>query len=363
MKLMLRLIWVMIVPAIFCARDVLACSGLVCAGGAFLPVGYGQAPAGVDVIHWTPYQSTSNPPSLHTSPIALNGDDGSLIMARAEMIPNDAKSFLLRLDSGLIEGIEYTVSPSDFCNMPSWPDVHTQPIKVGPPAAPATALGTLSAQAPVVGELGVASSAPCTELVRVSSARVELAWDPSAEPWQHMFLFQTLVDGNPWHPQEAINYDVPAGHSWRGRGRDEIFALCDPTTAPDGTPRLAEGAHSVQIVASLPGSSTVLASNIIEIMLECTERPDAGIAADGGDAATAPDAGDAESSDADAGSESDGSTNVLADGGDAGFVGPPPTTTTIDDDACDCATTSGGGRGLLIAGLAFAVIALRRRRR
>lgn len=81
-----------------------------------------------------------------------------------------------------------------------------------------------------------------------------VALDAATAPWADLLFYTTEVDGKRW---SALAHEVdrtPIGASWKGRGRDVIYAAC---AAPGGGGRsgLAEGKHRVVIKAKLLGTA------------------------------------------------------------------------------------------------------------
>ncbi|MCK6523642.1 hypothetical protein L6R49_19710 [Myxococcota bacterium] len=120
------------------------------------------------------------------------------------------------------------------------------------PAPLPVALGALEVEPQERGPVVVATtSGACAEALDAASAKVTLTLDESAEPWRDAFIFVTLVDGQPWHPSATLPEPAPFGGSWVGRGHDLLYAACTPDHNAPLT--LSPGAHSVELVATLPG--------------------------------------------------------------------------------------------------------------
>ncbi|MCK6515526.1 hypothetical protein L6R46_10790 [Myxococcota bacterium] len=114
------------------------------------------------------------------------------------------------------------------------------------------ALGALSVEPNERGPVVVATdSGACSEALDAASAKVNLSFDPSAEPWRDAFIFETLVDGQPWRPSASLPDPAPFGGSWVGRGVDLLYAACGPDQ--HALMGLELGAHTVELVATLPG--------------------------------------------------------------------------------------------------------------
>lgn len=60
---------------------------------------------------------------------------------------------------------------------------------------------------------------------------------------------------------------VVAGQSWQGRAVDRVYTLCDDRW--DAVYQAEAGTRTVEMVARHPGRDEILASNSIDIDLEC----------------------------------------------------------------------------------------------
>jgi len=202
--------------------------------------------------------------------------------------------YLIRLDAPLEPGAIYRVEGTTFCWMGP-----TQPVilRAGPVAALPTSLGSLAASAPTIRKLTVATYAgSCIVDISAAAADISIALATDAKPWGNALLYSTLVDGQPWRPAGSLAGFSTLGSSWVGRARDLVYSPCHST---DGGPLLLttdlpQGRHTVQMVATLPGSSWEARSDTVEVDLECEAQPDAQDAAPQDAAQQTPDAsGDA----------------------------------------------------------------------
>lgn len=145
------------------------------------------------------------------------------------------------------------------------------------PASPVpTRLGSLSATAPARGPLTLASDGGgCSRERQTVYVDVQLELHSSAEPWADLLLYETRVDGRPYAAAASAIHGPPPHVSWRGRGTDRLFALCEGAGAsPDEAAGLAPGDHEVQLIARLPGSDTRITSDTIQVALVCPSGPD-----------------------------------------------------------------------------------------
>lgn len=79
--------------------------------------------------------------------------------------------------------------------------------------------------------------------------------------------FTTYVDGVPWRPSSALCRDIEPGTSWTGRASDRLVASCDGF-GPEGA-SLAEGEHTVRMVALLPGTGVTFETPEQLVELSC----------------------------------------------------------------------------------------------
>jgi hypothetical protein len=85
-------------------------------------------------------------------------------------------------------------------------------------------------------------------------------------------LFETLVDGKPWHYYTSINVQPAPGTSPAGRARDRVYAVC-ASKDPGVGEGLAAGRHVVKMQATLPGTTEVVMSESVDVTLSCTDAP------------------------------------------------------------------------------------------
>ncbi|MEY3213784.1 MAG: hypothetical protein RIT28_4265 [Pseudomonadota bacterium] len=145
-------------------------------------------------------------------------------------------------------------------------------VNVTAPAALPVALGSLEVAPHERGPVVVATdSGACSEALDAASAKVSLTLDPSAEPWRDAFIFETLVDGQPWRPSASLPEPAPFGGSWVGRGVDLVYAACAPDNhAPLS---LSPGAHTVELLATLPGvPDQTWRAGPVEVTLRCGDE-------------------------------------------------------------------------------------------
>lgn len=274
-----------------------ACEPAACTAGTFLP-GTGTVPVNVPALVWYP----AHAPGAATLPTLSFGsdpdlrfqrllDDGTVQARLYEAQPQRDLTYFVRPITALMAGERYRMTGVSYCD-------RNAPRTVGEFFATAAAplptdLGALVTAPLDRGDLPVSTaSGACSAVVRAAWIDVMVNPTPGATPWRDVFLFETYVDGAAWRPAASAGAAPPPGASWLGRGRDRLFTRCG---APDGGvldpgafAGLAEGDHTVEFRATLPGVRGVLVSSPLRIRLTCTDPPpDAAVPMD---AAVPPDA-------------------------------------------------------------------------
>ena len=187
----------------------------------------------------------------------------------------DGTGYLVRPMEALAVGGRYRFVGGSLCARTERFGSSARPVtfEVGNPVPVPTSLGTLAVAAPRVGTLPVRSlTGGCLGEVIAVAAEVTVQHTPDAQSWAPMFLYETLVDGMPWAHVRSL-CDQPAhGASVYGRGRDLVYAVC---VSDDRTVErtLSPGRHTVRFRATLPGSSTPIDSQPIEVDLRCDAPP------------------------------------------------------------------------------------------
>jgi MYXO-CTERM domain-containing protein len=234
--------------------------------------------------------------------------------------------YLIQPEQPLEPGSYILHSPDSLCSAFSryYP---TSNYKITEEAPLPQELGTLMLEDQLIENVEVKEY--CGEKVAFDAISIfaDVKLTQEARPWRDALFFTTLVDGE--RLQKNFNHnceDHSLGEDSGGRGYVQLFSLCGQHDAG-----LAPGRHTVQILAWLPGTDTVLETEEVEFELDCTELEAQLAAANPGDGA--PDEGEATSAD-----EEDAGCNVS-----------PPS-----------GVTSGGWLGLGLAGLGVWV-GLRRR--
>jgi uncharacterized protein (TIGR03382 family) len=248
-----------------------ACSPPQCWPGAFVPKDGATIPANAPGFYFRPSESGS-PGDASLVRLSAASDPTASIPFTAVPQPNG--DFVLVPDAPLVEGETYTLEDRALCNNSTLHSTFT----AGPAAPLPTSLGTVE----LVGhgnfaELDLATvSGSCSTSVDATVLQIALAESASASPWKDLFLYETLVDDQPWVNQASIAVRTTPGESWVGRGKDLLYRVCQLSSDAyyQGLPI---GGHEVRFRASLPGASPTTASlatpkQAFEIM--CTPDPD-----------------------------------------------------------------------------------------
>lgn len=257
--------------------------------GFFVPGDGSTVPANLPVIYWRPrydFAGTAGNPSNVT--LTTAADPGTPLAFAATRINDHV--FHLVPDAPLVEGTSYILTDSTPCTSSSGVPSPRVTFTVGPTAPLPTTLGALAiTDLPVRTEAIASDGGSCTlqavaDTVAVSINYVAVA---DAAPWRDVLHFETLVDGRPWNARSNILQSIAPGASWAGRGVDRLYTVCrieDPFGQSEVF-ELAEGAHAVQMRATLPGTNLSLATDTPTVSLACPPPSDgdAGVGADAGD--------------------------------------------------------------------------------
>ena len=291
----------------------------------------GTVPANLPAFLWRPESGFDTPVEPNADDIVLREEGGATIAVTLAPVGGDL--YAIEPTEELVPGASYSLQVPGGCE-PAEPD--TYDYVAGDAAALPGSLGTLALTEQAAGSLEVATaSGSCSTSIEATHATIELPLAPEARPWEDVFLYETWVDGERWFASASLPYGPELGASWVGRGTDRLYALC-ASDDPSVSPGLAEGVHTVEMRATLPGTEVALASTALMLELRCEGAPtvDAGMAA--------PDAGPSGGGDAGPTSEDD----------------PPP----MSDSGCSVGGASANAWPM-VAPLALALLALRRRRR
>lgn len=277
---MRAIIFLAAVTAVIAAApsDAEACSPPLCQAGFFTPGDGATVPASVPGIHWRPMSSFDGAPGGPSQVVlASAAAPGTSLPFTAMQLPTGG--YLLVPDQPLAPGTAYVLEDQNTCRgMPIGPSVTFEVAEAAPLP---TSLGALVETANRVGPLTVASGGPCSTEVDAHQIGIELQLAPEAIAWRDVLHFETLVDGKAWRAARSAVSAEPPGSSWRGRGVDLLYRVCEPDQV-DVQEGLAAGPHEVVMRATLPGSGTVVQSSSLTIHIDCDGSPGEGGSGGGG---------------------------------------------------------------------------------
>jgi MYXO-CTERM domain-containing protein len=296
-----------------------ACGGLHCRPDQFVPRG-GKLPANLPAVAWWPgrdYSDAASGTDGGTSPVATTasdlrfecaanggptrgidfdvemGDRMGRIRLRAPLAPGDTCTLSSKVVTcDLREAIEYLIQwPTPGYDLSFLSGRAT--FEVGPTAPLPAALGSLRTTQAAIESLEIPEDESCSQRFESCIVRVELELADDAQPWHDAFVYETRVDGKSWQVGRSAPLPVEQGGSYVGRARDLVYTL-SPRDQHRGN-ALANGRHTVEMRASLPGTTLAFATEPVEIDLDCGfEVGDAGARDAGGSSSDVRDAGTVE---------------------------------------------------------------------
>ena len=253
------------------SRPADACSLPQCLPGAFVPAGEGVTiPANAPGLFWRPSLTSGQPADPSTVRLTRYGDTTAIPFTPVQEL--GSTDWVLVPQQPFVEGTQYVLEESVECN--GAPGARTV-FTAGPSAPLPTTLGALrTTPHGNFQDLEVATaSGSCSTTVGATVLSITLETSTNADRWKDLLLYETLVDGQPWVNQSTANARPSPGASWRGRGEDLLFRICEPN--PDALYQgLAAGGHQVAFRATLPGSSVSLVTPEQALEVMCAARPD-----------------------------------------------------------------------------------------
>ncbi len=264
--------WALAALAASVPTPALPCSPSPCLTGHLIPRDDTAVPRDAPGIVLVPERGVGDVAA--TASVTVTADDGEVLAVRVETGARSSTQILF--DTPLREGRTYQVAYGSQCRSTRGEPL-TRSFQAGPSAPLPTTLGTLAVTSAGMEMLEIGGGAGCFFTESVAHARVELTPSAEAEPWMNSFFFETRVDGQLWAPVRTIGFQDQAtvGASWRGRGKDDVFAVC---RSPSNVRGLSEGVHQVELRATIPGGPTLSAS--VHVALDCAGGAvgDAGVA-------------------------------------------------------------------------------------
>jgi hypothetical protein len=138
-------------------------------------------------------------------------------------------------------------------------------------AAPAGPVALKIAE-PITDALGIAAGGSCGESVKAAQLPIEMDLPEAMRAFRDQLYFETIVDGTRrWSPSASICSPIAPGASWRGKGIDLLFSVCDVMQLSHTG--LAAGRHTVEMRASLPGTDVSAVTFKVEVDFECPKEP------------------------------------------------------------------------------------------
>lgn len=260
-----------VISTLTAPRTAEACSPDPCPAGGLFPAG--SVPTNALRFLWRPtWNEWTSEVRTPTVALTIIGPHGDPIPFSATTAAQSPRTYLIEPDRSELEpGDRLEFISSSLCPDPYRPSEERFSVEVDSERALPSRLGTLGAQPSFAAPLSVGAPVTCSEEVLAAQVWVELDFDPEAEPWASVLVFQTWVDGRPWGPGLPIPNRIPLGQSGRGRGRDLVYAGCEPTSWNQRV-GLEPGWHAVELRASVLGHPEIR-STVVEVELRCPAGP------------------------------------------------------------------------------------------
>jgi uncharacterized protein (TIGR03382 family) len=246
-----------------------ACGGSSCLPERFLPFS-GSLPANAPGIFWAPGHGDLGATPLDRIQMRCTGAGGAERAIELEAEPLGASGVqLLKVATPLVAGEQCTIDGGNECG---YTDPHISGrsmLTIGDEAPLPESLGTLVATPAKVDWVEASANAACS--LRQAACVIELSLELSDEaaPWRDGLELTTHIDGGEWWVQRVSNEPNITGGSSVGRGRDVIFAWVDGAANETDTAGLPQGAYSVQMRATLPGTDIAIATQELTVDLHC----------------------------------------------------------------------------------------------
>ena len=252
----MRACMVLVLVTGLASRRAAACSAPSCWPSVVVPVSGAEVPANLPAFWWRAGEGSVGPADAGAVRL-LNLADG-LEVALTQQLDGTAYTFAA---GALDAGAQYRFTDGYVCGV----DATVTVVASAP--LPST-LGTLRLDPLQVGDLQVSTAAgSCSERITAAQVRAVLAPSTEATPWLSSFVFETLVDGQPWQASHSAGASPAPGGSWEGRGEDLFYRRC--STSSTVWVGLAAGPHQAVLRASLPGSAVHLETAPVTFVLSC----------------------------------------------------------------------------------------------
>jgi hypothetical protein len=160
----------------------------------------------------------------------------------------------------LTEG-NYSLELSTKCLATGVTSTDSRPFIVGEARALPTDVGTLRVVARAPGKVRVSGSPACVRAFDAAQVGIELVPSASFAPFQSSAVLSVWVDGESWRGTVLASERQTDAQIF---DPFTIYASCDPTWHSIPPP----GKHTVEVRATIPGTSAVLATTT-EVDLSC----------------------------------------------------------------------------------------------
>ncbi|MFB6264177.1 MAG: hypothetical protein ABEL76_11215, partial [Bradymonadaceae bacterium] len=283
-----------------------ACSPAPCQGGFLVPA-KGTVPANAPAFVWQPRSwGQSRKPKVSDVEIFQKGASANVPVKLTKLSKKWPNSYLIELESSLHPNATYRFRTASLCQRTKKPLETTF-----------EAMGSAS-------------------IVRAAQVSVSASLPASLKPWSNLLLYRTFIvkpngKTKEWEPRNSAVQVLPPGESWKGRGEDLLYTVCQSGGGPPAGRGLTPGTYEVFMKASLPGANVTYESPKKQVTVRCNPG-------------TA-DAGPGDAGAADTGVADVGPPDAVADAGPAVDVGSDiggSSDTGGGDDAGPGVDTAGG---------------------
>jgi hypothetical protein len=240
-----------------------ACSAPACWPGVLTPNEATPVPANLPGIYWRPLSGANG---------VAGTDPANVVLATAAAPDTELPFTTTALEDGaflivptqpLVDGTSYVVNDLNTCDgSGTGPSAS---FAVGPSAPLPIALGSVAVtyEAHLPTDVPT-SSGSCSTEVFAHLVGLTPTLIAEALPWTAVFHFEVLVDGAVWQTTDSINTQPSPRGTW------QLYHSCaSGDVDPGAHTGLSQGAHTVAVRATIPGTSTVLLTEEITVEMSC----------------------------------------------------------------------------------------------
>jgi hypothetical protein len=247
-----------------------ACTPPDCSSGQLFPAS-ASLPENARGVLWMPGGATEGFDFGHEVKVKRSPRAGVFLEGVGEVkasLDTVGVDRFIRPRSGWKRGQKFTIVADEVCASGRRPSCLMSHIVVTPAAPLPRRLGALRIVRSGRRPMSVATwGGSCSEVVDAASVQIEVDLDSEAKPWADVLVYSTFVDGKEWAPWGSLAFGPPYGGSWIGRGRDELYAVCNENKPVDQG--LPQGTHQVRMHAGLPDGSLSIDSEPLTVELSC----------------------------------------------------------------------------------------------